>query len=162
MEAGRKNKLRILSGHDVPAEHRGHAALMTLIRIFGRMTTRGGQLAKRHGLSLPHLEVLLCLNHGEGISQQDLAERLLLTKGNICVMVQKMETAALIERRSDSDDQRFHRLYMTSAGREKLREILPEHVAMTGRVLRNLTMAEQKTLHELLCRIDDTLNEDED
>ena len=33
---------------------------------------------------------------------------------------------------------------------------------MTGRLLRNLTQAEQKTLHELLCRIDDTLNEDED
>ncbi len=97
MEPGRKNKLRILSGHDVPAEHRGHAALTTLIRIFGRMTARGGELAKRHGLSLPHLEVLLCLNHGEGISQQDLAERLLLTKGNICVMVQKMEGAGLIE-----------------------------------------------------------------
>jgi MarR family transcriptional regulator, organic hydroperoxide resistance regulator len=162
MEPGRKNKLRILSGHDVAAEHCGHAALMTLIRIFGRMTARGGELAKRHGLSLPHLEVLLCLNHGEGISQQDLAERLLLTKGNICVMVQKMEGAGLIERRSDPDDQRFLRLYMTSAGKEKLREIMPEHMAMTGNVLRGLTQAEQKTLHELLCRVDDTLNEDED
>ena len=162
MEPGRKNKLRILSGHDVPAEHRGHAALMTLIRIFGRMTARGGQLAKRHGLSLPHLEVLLCLNHGEGISQQDVAERLLLTKGNICVMVQKMESAGLIERRSDPDDQRFHRLYMTPAGKQLLCEILPEHKAMTGRMLKRLTQVEQTTLHELLCRIDDTLSEDED
>jgi DNA-binding MarR family transcriptional regulator len=154
--------MRVLSGHDVPAEQRGHAALMTLIRIFGRMTARGAELAKRHGLTLPHLEVLLCLNHGEGISQQDLAERLLLTKGNICVMVQKMEAAALIERRSDPDDQRFHRLYLTPASREKLCEILPEHVAMTGRVLKGLTPAEQKTLHELLCRVDDTFNEDDD
>ena len=162
MEPGRKNKLRILSGHDVPAEHRGHAALMTLIRIFGRMTARGGELAKRHGLTLPHLEVLLCLNPGEGISQQDLAERLLLTKGNICVMVQKMEGTGLIERRSDPDDQRFHRLYMTPAGKRKLREIQPEHKAMTGRALRGLTQAEQESLHELLCRVDDTLNEDED
>jgi MarR family transcriptional regulator, organic hydroperoxide resistance regulator len=162
MEPGRKNKLRILSGHGVPAEHRGHAALTTLVRIFGRMTAAGGQLARRHGLSLPHLEVLLCLNHGEGISQQNLAERLLLTKGNICVMVQKMEGTGLLERRSDPDDHRFHRLYMTPAGKEKLREILPEHMAMTGRALRGLTLAEQKTLHELLCRVDDTLNEDED
>jgi DNA-binding MarR family transcriptional regulator len=51
---------------------------------------------------------------------------------------------------------------MTPAGKQKLREILPEHRAMTGRMLRGLTQAEQKTLHELLCRIDDTLNEDED
>ena len=65
MEAGRKSKLRILSGHNVPAEQRGHAALTTLIRIFGRMTAQGTQMANRHGLSLPHLEVLLCLNLGE-------------------------------------------------------------------------------------------------
>src|SRR5882724_3825345 len=160
MEAGRKNKLRILSGHDVPAEQCGHAALITLIRIFGRMTARGSLMAKRHGLSLPHFEVLLCLNHGEGISQQDLAERLLLTKGNICVMVQKMEAAGLIERRSDPDDQRFHRLYMTLAGREKLCAALPDHHAVTGRMLRGLTLAEQKTLHELLCRVDDNFDDD--
>src|SRR5262245_17579599 len=160
MGAGRKPKLRILSGHDVPAEHCGHAALTTLIRIFGRMTVRGTHLAKRHGLSLPHLEVLLCLNLGEGISQQDLAERLLLTKGNICVMVQKMEAAGLIERRSDPDDQRFHRLYLSPHGREKLCAILPDHHAMTGRMLRGLTLAEQKTLHELLCRVDDTFDDD--
>ena len=162
MEPGRKNKLRILSGHDVPAEQRGHAALTTLIRIFGRMTARGAEMAKRHGLTLPHLEVLLCLSHGEGISQQDLAERLLLTKGNICVMVQKMETAALIERRSDPEDQRIHRLYLTPEGRKKLSKILPEHLAMSGRLLRGLTQAEHKTLHELLCRIDDTFNQDDD
>jgi MarR family transcriptional regulator, organic hydroperoxide resistance regulator len=162
MGAGRKTKLRILSGHDVPAEYRGHAALTTLIRIFGRMTARGTQMAKRHGLSLPHLEVLLCLNLGEGISQQDLAERLLLTKGNICVIVQRMESAGLIERRSDPDDQRFQRLSLSPAGREKLSRILPEHHAQTSRLLRHLTLDEQKTLHELLCRVDDTFNEDED
>jgi DNA-binding MarR family transcriptional regulator len=161
MEPGRKNKLRILTGHDVPAEQRGHAALTMLIRIFGRMTAKGAEMAKRHGLTLPHLEVLVCLSHVEGVSQQDLAERLLLTKGNICVMVQKMEAAALIERRSDPDDQRFHRLYLTSAGREKLSEIIPERIAMTSRMLRGLTQAEQKTLHELLCRIDGTFYDDD-
>lgn len=161
MEPGRKNKLRILSGHDVPEEQRGHAALVTLLRIFGRMTARGTELARRHGLSLPHFEVLLCLNLGEGISQQDLAGRLLLTKGNICVMVQKMEASGLIERRSDPDDQRYHRLYLTPAGREKLAAILPEHVAQKRRMIRGLSMDEQGTLHKLLCRIDETFDEDD-
>jgi DNA-binding MarR family transcriptional regulator len=161
MEAGRKTKLRILSGHDVPAELRGLAALRTIIRIFGRLTAQGTRTARRHGLSLPHVEVLLCLDSGEGVSQQDLAERLLLTKGNICVIVQKMEAAGLIERRSDPDDQRFHRLYLTPAGREKLRAILPERVAETSRVLRGLSPAEQRTLHELLCRVDDAFDEED-
>lgn len=162
MEPGRKIKLRILTGHDVPAERRGHAALTTLIRIFGRMTERGSEMAKRHGLSMSHLDVLLTLGHGEGVNQQDLAERLLLTKGNICVIVQKMEAAGLIERRSDPEDQRCHRLYLSPAGKEKLGAILPEHREMRLRMLRGLTQAEQSTLFDLLTRVDEALNEDED
>ncbi len=161
MEAGRKTRLRILNNHDIPVGDPGHAALIKLIRVFNRLTAQATQVTRRHGLPLPHFEVLLCLSHGEGISQQDMAERLLLTKGNICVMMQKMEAAGLIERRSDPDDQRFHRIYMTAAGREALGTILPEHAAQTGRALRRLTPDEQKVLYELLCRIDDTFDEDE-
>jgi DNA-binding MarR family transcriptional regulator len=161
MEPGRKNKLRVLSGHGVPEEQRGRAALLLIFRIFDRMTAQGSDLAKRHGLSLSHLEVLLCLNQQEGISQQDLAERLLLTKGNICVIMQKMEAGGLIERRSDPDDQRFHRIYLTPSGRSKICEFMPEHAAQHRRLLKFLSTAEQKTLHELLCRIDDTFTEDD-
>ena len=53
----------------------------------------------------------LALEHVESLQQKT------------AVMVQKMEGAGLIERRSDPDDQRFHRLYMTPAGKQKLREI---------------------------------------
>ena len=51
---------------------------------------------------------------------------------------------------------------MSPAGKQKLCEILPEHRAMTGRMLRGLPQAEQTTLYELLCRIDDTFHQDED
>ena len=117
-------------------------------------------MAKRHGLSLPHLEVF-CASTWEGISQQDLAERLLLTKGNICVMVQKMESAGLIEPDltrtiNASTGSTCPRL----AGRSSAAPARAP-VAMTGRVLKGLTLAEQKTLHELLCRIDDSFDEDD-
>ncbi|MBC7784941.1 MAG: MarR family transcriptional regulator [Burkholderiales bacterium] len=159
MTAGRKSKLRILSGYDVPSEGRGHAALITLVRVFNRMTALSARMAKQHGTTLPQFEVLLCLYEGEGISQQDLAERLLLTKGNICIMMQKMEKAGLIERRPDPVDQRFQRLYLTRAGRELHAAILPDHIAQWKASLQRLTLPEQKTLHELLCRIHDTLRE---
>lgn len=159
MTVGRKTKLRILSGYDVPAERRGQAALITLMRVFNRMTAQATQMVKTHGLSLPHFEVLLCLDVGEGLSQQDLVERMLLTKGNICVMMQKMEARGLIERQSDPLDQRFQRLYLTKAGRQLLAAVKPEHVGLMRSMLKGLSFTEQRTLHELLCRIDDTFDE---
>ena len=159
MTAGRKSRLRVLRGYDVPEEGRGRAIVITLIRVFGRMNEATTRLAKEHGLTLPHFEVLLCLKSGEGISQQELSERLLLTKGNICIIMQKMEASGLIERRADPTDQRVHRLYLTDPGRRLLAGIMPEHHALTGQILSELSPAEQKTLHELLSRIDQTFDD---
>jgi DNA-binding MarR family transcriptional regulator len=159
MTVGRKSRLRVLRGYDVPEEGRGRAVLLTLIRVFGRMNEATARLVKQHDLTLPHFEVLLCLKAGEGISQQELSERLLLTKGNICIIMQKMESSGLIERRPDPTDQRFHRLYLTDTGRRLLAKVMPDHHALMGKILSGLSQAEQKTLHELLSRIDQTFDD---
>lgn len=160
MPAGRKTRLRVLVGHDIPAERQGHAALIKLIRVYGRLTEAVTRVVKPHGLSLPHFEVLLTLKAGEGISQQDLSERLLVTKGNTCVIVQKMEAAGLIERHSDPADQRFHRLYLTNVGRQTLAKIWPEHSAVHERAIKGLTRGEQKTLYDLMTKLDESFEEE--
>ena len=156
MAPGRKTKLRVLAGYDVPAEGRGFAALITLVRIFSRTSDAMTDLVKPFGLTAPHFEVLLALTNGEGISQQDVSDRLLATKGNICVIMQKLEAAKLIDRRPDPTDQRFHRIYLTDSARRLLAKIMPAHNALIARTMNTLSPAEQKTLLELLLRIEQT------
>jgi DNA-binding MarR family transcriptional regulator len=159
MNARRKTRLRVLRGYDVPADDYCRAAMIALIRVFGRWSDAAANLVRLHGLTLPHFEVLICLNSGEGISQQDLSERLMLTKGNICVIVQKMEAAGLIERLPDPVDQRLHRLYMTDAGRCLVAKAMPAHRALAEEIMSGLNPAEQKMLHGLLCRIDQAFDD---
>ena len=156
---GRKTRLRVLRGYDVPPQERGRAIILTLLRVFGRWSEEAAGVVKPFGLTLPHFDVLMCLNLGEGISQQDLSEQLLLTKGNISITLQKMESAGLIERRTDPADQRFHRLYLTDAGRCLIAKAIPQHVALAGRVLGGMSAAEQKTLYDLLCRLDQAFDD---
>jgi MarR family transcriptional regulator for hemolysin len=118
MEPGRKLGLRLLRGHD--EDNQGCAAVLTMVRIVRLFTEATTRLAREYKLNLPRLEVLLCLSGGEGISQQELSERLLVTKGNVRMTLQAMEEEGLIERRTDAEDQRAHRLYMTPAGRQRL------------------------------------------
>jgi DNA-binding MarR family transcriptional regulator len=161
MTAGRKTQLRVLRGFDVPAEGRGFAALITMVRVVGKLNDAIADLVKPFGLTSAHFDVLMTLKTGEGISQQELSERLLMTKGNACVTVQKMEAAGLIERRADPTDQRFQRLYMTDAGRKLLAKVMPEHLAKIKPMLRGLSLAEQKALHELLLRVEQTFDDAE-
>jgi DNA-binding MarR family transcriptional regulator len=133
------------------------AAIFTLVQVYTKINDALAEQARPFGLTLAHLEVLLCLRSGEGISQQELAERLLVTKGNICVIVQKMEASGLLERRVDSTDQRLHRLYLTDAARHLLARVMPGHRELLARIVGNLTAAEQKTLHEFLARMEETI-----
>ena len=159
MSPGRKTRLRVLRGFDTPDNQHGPAALRTLIRVFGRMNDATTRLVKQHDLTLPHFEVLLCLKRGEGISQQDLSEQLLLTKGNICIIMQKMESSGLIERRVDPTDQRFHCLYLTDDGRQMLARMMPGHHALLIKIMSALNPTEQKTFYDLLTRIDQNFDD---
>ena len=53
----------------------------TLLRFHNRLERRMAEALGVHGLTLPQFDVLATLWHGEGITQQELAERLLVTKG---------------------------------------------------------------------------------
>ncbi len=159
MEPGRKTRLRVLRGHDGDC---GHVAVLSMIRIVRSFTEDTARMAKRHGLNLPRLEVLLCLSDGEGISQQELSERLLVTKGNVCMTLQAMEAEGLVERRADTADQRTNRLYMTNTGRQRLVKTKPERVAQMAKTLGGLSPDEYRTLRQLLGRIEQTFEDASD
>ena len=100
---------------------------MTFARVYNRLERRLGQALAAHGVSLSQFDVLATLLHGEGITQQDLAERLLVTKGNVVGLINRIEAAGWVERRPDPEDRRANRLYLTDAGRKILSEVFPWH-----------------------------------
>ncbi|MBX4953365.1 winged helix-turn-helix transcriptional regulator [Rhizobium binae] len=65
----------------------------------------------------PHLDILVNLYRFEGISQQELARRLLVGRSNMSMLLPQMEKRGLIERRGDARDKRVLRLYLTMEGR---------------------------------------------
>jgi DNA-binding MarR family transcriptional regulator len=160
MEPGRKTRLRVLRGHD--EDNAGHAAALAMVRIVRSFTDAHTRIAREHDLNLPRLEVLLCLKDGEGISQQELSQRLLVTKGNVCMTLQAMEAEDLVERRTDAADQRAHRLYLTNTGRQRLAKTMPALQALMARMLGLLSSDEQRTLRKLLGRIEQTFDDASD
>ncbi|WP_348272858.1 MarR family transcriptional regulator [Beijerinckia sp. 28-YEA-48] len=69
------------------------------------------------GLSVPQCDILTTLTEQEGMSQQDLARRLYVTKGNISGLVDRLVAATLVERRTIPGDRRSHAIFLTEAGR---------------------------------------------
>jgi DNA-binding MarR family transcriptional regulator len=89
-----------------------------LIRLEARMQAAVGERLRAIGVSIPQCDVLTTLTEQEGVSQQELAKRLYVTKGNISGLIDRLEEAGFVERRSTACDRRQHALYLTNAGRE--------------------------------------------
>ncbi len=87
-----------------------------LIRLETRLRLAVAKRLRRIGLSVPQCDVLTTLSEREGLSQQELAERLYVTKGNISGLVDRLVVAGFVVRRAIAADRRAHALYLTPEG----------------------------------------------
>ncbi len=134
-------------------------AWVRLIRARERIGRRLERLFARHGLTPAQFDVLATLQQGDGITQQELSERLLVTKGNVCGLIDRAEAAGWVERRPDPEDRRANRLYLTKSGRARLAETIPDHHAVVEQILGRLGPRKLQDLHDLL---DDLIEAAED
>ena len=73
---------------------------------------------KKLNLSAAQCDVLTTLTEAEGISQQELAAHLYVTKGNISGLVDRLVESGLVERRTINGDRRSHAIFLTAGGRK--------------------------------------------
>ena len=99
-----------------------------LLRLESRLGAAVSERLREIGLSVPQCDVLTTLTEEEGVSQQALAKRLYVTKGNISGLLDRLESAGLVERRSTANDRRQYEIHLTAPGREAaLRAIAIQH-----------------------------------
>jgi DNA-binding MarR family transcriptional regulator len=130
-------------------------AWLRLARVFQKLDRLSAEHLRSTGLSVAQFDILAQLGGGEGMTQQQLADRLLVTKGNVCQLLDRMEQRGLLERRQDG---RANRLFLTDAGRALREEIVPAHEAEIATYFDSLSPAEQRQLVALLRRLDHALD----
>jgi DNA-binding MarR family transcriptional regulator len=89
-----------------------------LIRLHTRARLAIANRLRDFDLSVPQCDVLTTLTEREGLSQQELAARLYVTKGNISGLIDRLVASGLVERRSLAGDRRSHAIHLTPTGRQ--------------------------------------------
>src|SRR4051812_28378741 len=117
-----------------------------LVRTFLRVHRRLVSALAAHDVTMPQFDVLATLRFSEGVTQQELAERLLVTKGNVCGVLDRLEKLRRVERRPDPTDRRANRLYLTPEGRRTVDVLLPEHDELVLETMRPLSATDVKAL----------------
>lgn len=127
---------------------------LRLLRVKMKVGRALGEQLRGWGLNSAQFDVLAHVGVAEGITQQELADSLLVTKGNVTQLLDRMEERGWISRRREG---RSNRLFLTEEGRRLFAEVVPAHEALIDERLSVLLGEEQERLHELLRKLDRAL-----
>ena len=125
------------------------------MRVYQKVGRASSEHLKEWGFSVAQFDVLAHVGATEGITQQELADSLLVTKGNVCQLLDRLEGRGWILRRQEG---RANRLFLTDEGRRLFDELVPVHEAMIAAQFSVLSEEEQAWLYELLRKFDRALN----
>jgi DNA-binding MarR family transcriptional regulator len=124
---------------------------LRLARIYHKVDAASARLFKEFGLSTAQFDVLTHIGAAEGISQQDLATSLLVTKGNISQLLERMEQDGIVTRQQEG---RAKLLFLTAKGRELYRTAVVAQEDHLQQLFVTLKRDEQLLLDKLLRRLD--------
>lgn len=130
---------------------------MRLARTYHKVQRVEMRALAKHGLTIAQFDVLARLSLHEGITQQALADELLVTKGNVCGLINRMVALGLVERRDDPDDKRVNHLYLTLSGATLAQQVIPAHDMLLQSLMDGLTPDAQHQLLGLLRQLDHSI-----
>ena len=128
-----------------------------LLRLETSVRAAMSEKLKQLDLSVPQLDVLSTLTESEGMSQQELAGRLYVTKGNISGLLDRMAEAGLVERKNMASDRRSYAIHLTEAGRALVARGLAVQTDFVNDTLGRLSEAQLATFEELTIAARDLL-----
>jgi DNA-binding MarR family transcriptional regulator len=130
------------------------AQLGMLLRVAHARAARTANEALRPlGLEGRHLGVLFVLDRRGALSQTQIGDELNADKSAMGRTVDDLERLGAAVRRADPADRRARQVSLTADGRRLVAEAKEVAAEAAAGIFRDLSAAEQATLHDLLSRV---------
>jgi DNA-binding MarR family transcriptional regulator len=126
-------------------------AWMRLVRVFQKVDRASVEHLRQWDLSVAQFDVLAKIAGNQGLTQQELADRLLVTKGNVCQLLDRMEHNGLLVRQQEG---RANRLFLTPTGKRLAEQVVPAQESVVTKCFSPLNADEQQQLLSLLRKLD--------
>jgi len=112
------------------------------------------------GLSVAQFDLLACLimAEPERLKQSELANRLLVTKGNISGMLSRMTEQDLVERVDDPEDKRSKRIVISERGRRLYEAGRSVQEQLVGEMFEGLSGERLQLMEEVVNQISEKIS----
>lgn len=120
-------------------------------KIYNENIKESNRLLKEYGLSSAQFDVLAQIGVGKEITQSELSEKLLATKGNISQLIVSMENKDYVRRRQEWKNKYVS---LTPKGTEMYNELVPMIEAFQTKTFGILDEEERQELLKLLRKVE--------
>jgi len=114
--------------------------------------TLAGELSS-HGITTSQWSALRVLWEAEGITQVELAQRMMVEKASLTSVLAAMEASHLITRKRNPQDRRKVNILLTAAGSRMKDRVLPIAATINKRATRGLSSPQARELQALLGKV---------
>ena len=131
-------------------------AWLRMARVFQKMERASTEHLRQWDLSVAQFDVIAQVGTAGGITQQELADRLLVTKGNVCQLLERLERRGLICRHQEG---RANHVFLTEEGQRLRAQVVPAQERLIAEQFSALSNEEQYSLLATLRTLDRSLAE---
>ncbi|MBJ8054056.1 MarR family transcriptional regulator [Bacillus cereus] len=131
-------------------ERRGLLLWFRLSRFYNRSIRETNQHLKKWNVSAAQFDVLVQIGGHDRLTQQELGNKLFVTKGNVTQLLNKMEQLDWIQREQEGTTKYIS---LTKKGKVLYEEIVPPQEKFQAEQFDKLNREEQKQLLELLKKL---------
>lgn len=124
-----------------------------LARCFSRFNMRTIEHIRQFGLTQAQFGVIECLGHLGPMKVGDLCRKMLVTGGNMTVVLDNLAKLGLIDRTASAGDRRAIVIRLSAEGGALFRRIFPRHALRIAELASALTGKEQMELARLLKKL---------
>ncbi|MGA3084553.1 MAG: MarR family transcriptional regulator [Thermodesulfobacteriota bacterium] len=131
-----------------------------LLRVHSTFNKKNADHLKNFGITAAQYAVIECLGHLGPLNMGELCKKMLVSGGNMTVVVDNLEKEGLVERVPSNDDRRAIVVRFTPKGKKIFDDSFVKHAGYLTEMASVLTEQEQEDLARLAKKLGCTLRED--
>ncbi len=124
-----------------------------LARAYMSFDKKSNESIKAFGLTQPQFAVIEVIGHLGPLKVGEICTKMLVTGGNMTLVLDNIEKLGYVERVPSKDDRRAIHIQLTNAGKQLFDDVFTKHAENITRSMSCLSAAEQETLGALLKKL---------
>lgn len=135
--------------------------IYTIGLLWGQISTTLDSLLANYGLNISKFNILMIIKHvgqENGIQQNEISKRLLVTASNITKLLDKLEKDGMITRNDKKGDRRVKLIKVTDSTSKLLDEVWPVYLEEINKLVSALKETDRKNVEKLLLNWLDVMN----